>query len=84
MLKKIKNYMRKRERADISRRLDHVYADMRLATERAKVLKRFAEYQEAQSLHELKVQEQKLIAKAKHIDSEELHSSIPTRNARAW
>lgn len=84
MLQTIQNYFRRRQRAKINRELDHVYADMRAATERARALKRHAEHEEAKTLADLAKHEQALIARAKRLDAQEILKSIPTRSARSW
>lgn len=84
MLQAIRTHLRNRKRAKINRALDHIYAEMREATDRATTLKRLAESQEAEALTGLRRREQRLIAQAKQIDAQEMMRSIPTRSARAW
>jgi uncharacterized membrane protein YgaE (UPF0421/DUF939 family) len=84
MLEAISRFLRGRRRASISQELTHLYDDMRQVKENTRLAKLFADQQEAKSIKALEDREKKLIDEAKHIDAQDLHRSIPTRNARAW
>lgn len=80
----IVRFLRRHRRASISQELTHIYDDMRQIKENTRLAKLFADQQEKKSLDALAAKEKKLIEEAKRIDAQDLHRSIPTRNARAW
>ena len=84
MFSAIIRLLRRRRRASISHELMHIYDDMRQVKENTRLAMLFAEQQEKKSLAALEAKEKRLINEAQRIDAQDLHCSIPTRNARAW